>query len=487
MDTGKEKTPQEELEELLRQAGGQAGGLPGRKSQGPVVRPAAMAAGALAGARQGMARIDGKWWLIGGLALVLLIGTIFFLSALSGPKDSGMVLSTNEPGIKLTLGNRIYGSVDSGFELALRPGDYALTATKEGFLTFEAKATVSRGKFTDVSIVLLPIPELKNLGSGWNSPRLSADGTEVSFIDSSDSRFKTRLLADETLAPIFRGSFSEIKEIVWAPTGQMAIVQFSNVPSFANSLDNRNAPGRYIPLGERPEQAPPLSRGGSTWLFDDAGKTSEGWQPIRLNENIRQVAFAPDGSGIIYIYEAADGEYSLVSAQPDGLEWERVIGEMPRLTNPKLTWGPDSRYLFIVDGDKVYTADLLAESVEQVFTDWIVDSDIRFSPSGNQLAYWALENEKTVLKVYDLLDRQSRTVPDINLAGAKRLVWIGLGHVLVVGEDQAFRKIDIESGSQSLIPFSGTTLTGTIDGLDYSILGHVLMIVASGNIYYMRI
>jgi|GEM_PF-2555073 len=485
MESEKPKTPQEELEELLRQAGGQAGPDRPTEVKTPktgMVRPVArMAEGVLSAAKG----VDRKWWLIGGLGLVMLIATVFFLVGTFGSGDSGIEIISSQSDVSVTVRNRLYQNVDNGFKLDLRPGNYSLKATRDGYLDINVAVEVSDKKYSQIVLNWLAIPELSEVIAGVDEVRLSSDGTEITYFDKDDFKFKTRVLENEVVAELFRGNFPDVVDIVWSNTQQAAIVKISGEPRFTNMLDNRGVEGRYLTLGERPKQAPSLSNGQSTWLFDDANKTAAGWQPVLLNENIRQVAFSEDGSEIVYIYEAADGEYSLVTSLPDGLEWERVVKDLPRFNNPELIWSPDQRTVVVIDGSKVYLIDLFNQSVEQTLNDWVIGSDIKFDPSGNRLAYFAQDGDRVALKKYEVIDRITSDV-DISLpSGGVRMVWMNLSELIVVGEDQSFRKIDVDGGQETFIPFTGTMLDSVVEELEYSQFGHTLMIRSGQKIYYM--
>lgn len=484
MDSEKPKTPQEELEELLRQAGGQTAFS--NKPQSTVGTPRVGGTPMVdIASRVKWPTIDRKWILVGSLALVLLFGTIFFLAGLVQQGRSGVLVQTDQPDIMISIGDKEFEGIEDGDKIALAPGEYRLRAQKTGYLDYATELTVDRDRYTSVVLNWLTIPELKPITGVVRDLRLNSDGKEISYFDSDNRVFQTRVLEEERLADLFRGKFDRPVNIVWSPTNQAAMVQLRGVATLPNMEDNRKARGRYLPLGESPEQAPTLSNGIYTWFFNDALKTSAGWQPVLLTENVRQVAFSADGSEIIYIYEGADGEYSLVRSQPEGLEWERVITDMPRFGNPQLSWGPDNRYLFIEDQGKIYVADLFARTVEQVLADWVVGSDIAVSPMGGELAYIGMENGVSELKLYDLLERSIKSVMRLD-DGVRRLLWSGFGEVLVALPDQAFGKIDISTGVMSLVPFSGAQIGGDILDLHYSSLGRTLVIESEEGAYFMK-
>ncbi len=474
MEQPKQKSPQEELDELLRQAGvsrpTRTGGL---KLKIPTLNPVKM-------------RIKKEHAIMGGLGLILLITTLVFLIQVARPGGSTLTIESNQADYTLQIDKRKYSNVDEVFSVKVRPGEHKLVASKEGFLDHAEEFKIEGDKPATLAITLLPIPEAKVLLTKKIGPmRFNRDGKEVSYFNPETGTFDTTVTATGETTELFRGSFSNVKSVAWSMVGPAAIVQFEGMPQFENSLDHRSVKGRYVVLGERPEQAPTLSNGTSTWLFDDAFKTSAGWQPVLLSQNIRQFAFASDGSQVVYIYEGADGEYSLVQALPDGLEWERVIRNMPRLSNPVMTWSSDPRYLMIRDDDKVYVVDMNSKSIEEILQDREKSLDFAVSTTGDKIAYVTGGDSKK-LKTYDLLERTTVDVEGFNPDGAKAMAWLDLNSVLIAMQDGTFRKVEIVGGKQSFIPFVGASV-GNIQSIRYSPDGRLLLIVSDGGLYTMAI
>lgn len=471
--SGEEKTPQEELEELLRQS---------------QTTTKSAFSGIEVPESNGGRRFNWLGWAIGGLAILLLAGTIYFVVRGISFSQGTIVLDLNEDEVALTIDRRDYGEVDSGDQISLRAGEHRIHLSKTGFLELEEDFKVARGEEKVLVFDLLPVPVLETVVDHRVSyVRLSASGTEVSYFDPQDNKFKSFDLEAEDTVDLFSGRFTNVVDVVWSPVNYAAVVKLTGLPRLSNLLDNRNERGAYVPLGERPVQGPTKSEGKSTWLFDDNIKTAAGWQPILLNENIRQVAFNTDGGSIIYMYEPADGEYSLIKAWPDGLEWERVIVEMPQLDDPVLQWGRDDRYLFIEDGDRLLVADLIVKEVEDVLNDWLSGSQYAVSPDGSRIAYLADDGGAIRLKIYEMLTEERQVVKDLEVKQDTAFTWTSASSLLIAVPNQELEEINIDRDSRLTIPFVGTEEELSVVRMEYSSAGKMLMIEALEGVFALRI
>lgn len=467
-----DSTSQDELEQLLQQ------------SRGVVPRTA--------GVRlpTGGGRPNFLLWGIVFLTVVLLISTGYFVFRSLGFSRGTVVFELNEEGVLLAVDNRSYGTINSGDKVQLKTGQHTVNLSKEGFLEIEQELNLPRGEEVTLQAELLPIPVLKLItDKKVEYPRLNADGSEISYFNPDGGLFQSVNLTTGQVTNLFRGSFSAVQEVVWSPTNQAAIVKLAGSPKLTNTLDNRSARGAYVVLGERPMQGPANFQGVSTWLFDDAQRTAGGWQPIRLSDSIRETAFSADGSSILYIYEPANGEYSLVRALPDGQEWERVVDEMSRLTNPLFTWGQDDRYVLIENQGKLSVGDLIAGNIPSQLGDWMPGSHFAISPGGDQLVYLAQTGTSTQVKMFDLLSSESKVIFNgiLDVKQDSTFVWTGVTSMMFSGTDQKLVSVDIDKESKLSIPFVGATGALHIRALQYSPLGRVLMVVADEGIFTMNV
>ncbi|MDD5606041.1 MAG: PEGA domain-containing protein [Patescibacteria group bacterium] len=428
------------------------------------------------------------------LAVVLLAATIGFLVWGVGANKGTAIFYLNEDGVTVAVDGRDFGAVDSGFEASLSVGTHSVTVAKDGFLEMQEGFELVRGETKEIYLELLPIPFIETvLGStDIKYARLSLDGSEASFFDSSDNRFKSVDMDTGKVVELFEGrSFSQkIVGVSWSVTGRAALVRLTGVGQLQNMIDNRKVLGAYIPLGEQPEQGTANYNGINTWLFDDTLKNVSGWRPVLLNESVRETAFGANGGSIVYLYDPVGDEYSLVKADPDGAEWERVVLELPQFETPILWWSPDDRYLLIEDGATTYLVDVLAGVVESVLADRVEDSGLAFSPDGDRVAYVVEDdNGARRLNVFDMVQNEaadSDALADIEMQDAN-FVWTSGDTVLVTLANKTFREIDINDGSEKLIPFVGQDTDFEVIGLEYSRLGRMLLLETDKGLFKMQV
>ena len=241
-------------------------------------------------------------------------------------------------------------------------------------------------------------------------------------------------------------------------------------------------------LGERPTQGAVKYMGTSTWLFDDGLKTASGWQPIVLNDSIRQVAYSDDGAEIVYIYDTADGEYSLVRALPGGEEWERVIVDLPQLDRVKLLWGADGRYLLIEHSDKLLLADLVAKSISEIAQDRVSGGRYAMSQDGANVAYVADVGGQSRLKVFELATGAVKVIDKAEtVSNGGVFAWLSENNILLVAPNQTFVRINVTNNDRTIIPFVGQETNLQISAMEYSPAGQVLMLTTTTGIFVMKI
>lgn len=478
MQSGGEKSPEDELNALLRQAGARP-----IRTSGINLPPTAPKV------RRPITMPKANWLAIAisGLALLLVFGTGYFL--LMGIKfNTGqLTFELNESPVALKIDERSAGEVNNGSIITLRAGEHTLTFSKEGFLESERVVKILRSSKDLLSVQILPIPTIEKLVDGdVRYARLNQNGEEASYYDVASATFRTVKTAEKNPDSLFRGSFSNIAGVAWSSVTQAAIVKLTGQSSLPNMLDNRGVKGRYVVLGERPSQGKAKSDGTSTWLFDDNLKSSVGWQPVLLNESVRQVAFSYDGSEILYIYDTADGEYSLVRSLPGGEEWERVIVDFPKLGDPKLNWGADDRYAVLESNGDLYAIDLVGKTIDQILKDRINGSGYSLSPDGSTVAYLADEGGVVRLKTYSLVNNETVVLDKAAVEKGTIMVWLNVNDLLLLEPNQMFVRLNVESQDKLNIPFKGDEIDFQIRRMEYSVLGQLLMLDTSQGLYVIR-
>lgn len=424
-----------------------------------------------------------KLWLgigIGFLVLVLLTATFFLLRFWLGQKGT-LEVSFEPTEVNLTVDSRIKRSGVTQLTLNLSPGDHFLEASKEGYLVREETFVIKKGEATRLDLALKPIPTLSKLPIEKASyPSLLYPGEALLYFDSSSGIFYEFSFKEGKNFPLFEGKkFSGVKEVVWSPVDESALVKLEGNPKLANRLDNSDVRGRYVPLGENPTQGPRLYLDETTWLFDSSRQTASGWQPVKLSDNIRNIAWSADGSEIIYFYTAADGEHSLIRSWEDGSEWSRVMTDLNQFGNLELSWGSFGRYLLARDDSKLYLADLTA----RIFNEAIPDADLRllpqWSPDGEHLAY--LKKEDKNIGIWSAADNKEVKVKKLDFS-VQSLVWRD-SSTLIVADTSG--NLWLVGEKIKPLSFVATEEITEIRGLYYSVSQPALIIESSSHFYFL--
>ena len=219
--SGGEKTPEQQLAELLQQ------------NQHKPALTRGMGVNLNFPSRVPRKQTKINWLAIGIslLALVLVFGTGYFL--LTGLKSNTgeLTLELNESAVRLKISDKLVGTIDTNYMVTLRAGEHKLVLAKDGFLELERTVTIVRGDKMLMSFQMLPIPTINKLVDGNIAyARLNHSGAEVSYLDMNDRVFKSASTGENKIATLFRGSFDNVSSVVWSPVSQAAIVKLAGQP-----------------------------------------------------------------------------------------------------------------------------------------------------------------------------------------------------------------------------------------------------------------
>jgi hypothetical protein len=378
-------------------------------------------------------------WIVGGIFVALLIlATIYFLSSRISVNTGTLNLSFDPMGVDVIIDGKFKKQSVSSLIVKLKTGVHIVEATKDGYLDFEREIDIASKEKIDLNIVLQTIPNLEVLvEESTKFVDLIKSDKAIAYLDDSDNFEVIDLVESSPLpAAVFQDTFDNVQSVIWSPGDPTAIIKLRNTFKLTNMYDNRSVLGRFIPFGESPKQGLPFNNGVATWLFSDILRTAKGWQPVLLNESIRGVDFAPDGSRIIYFYETADGERSLVIAHPNGDEWERVISKV-NMDNPNLRWLNDDRYVLMFDdGD---APDKLFNTVDQEFKEIMPDrakhTTVEDSPDGARLLYVADEGGDKKLAVWNIASGVREFIFE---ESTKAFTWQDDDTAVIVKNDNSF-------------------------------------------------
>lgn len=430
-------------------------------------------------------RTGQRWpWIIAGAFIIVLIGATiyFFLSRMSF--NQGTIRLTFEPtDVDVVIDGKFNKRSVESLVVKLKAGDHLLQVTKEGYLDFERDFGLKAGEDADMHVTLEPIPNAELLAEGPTAfIGLARSGKTVVYLNSE----KNFVAVDNSIPPqrdkisLFSGAFDGIRDVTWSPGEPTAVVKIQGFPKLENMYDNRGVRGRFVPLGERPVQGLARNAGVSTWLFSDARHTAQGWQPVLLNESIRSVAFAPDGSRIIYFYETADGEKSLVAAHPDGGEWERLLTDVEAI-DPTLYWLNEDRYVLLLDDrgrvDRLF--DTITKSLSEIMSDRASGTAISGSPDGTRILYLANVDNAQKLAVWNIASGSQERVFDKSVVA---FVWQTDNRVIVSqAADNTLWYWDLD-GEERPVQFVSSFGALSPSKLLYSLLSKNLFVIEADRI-----
>ncbi len=426
-------------------------------------------------------------WIVGGFFVIMLLAmTIYFVLTRINFNKALIEFSFDPTEVNIVIdGTFNKQSIDS-LSIKLKSGDHDVRVFKEGYLDFEREFYLAPGEESDMYIELKTIPEAEVVLDGSASfVWLATNGKTPVYLRKDGSFGAARLDLGLEDIELFKGSFANIQEVVWSPGEPRAIVKIVGYPHLSNTLDNRDVVGRYIPLGESPAQGAAFRNGISTWLFDEARQTSNGWQPVLLNESIRGVTFSPDGGQIMYFYETAEGEKSLVIANSDGVEWERIVTHID-LGNPKLKWLSDEQYVLIFDDndkkDKIF--DNVSGNFMEVVPDRIKNTAILGSPDGTKLLYIADIEGGSKLGVWDIVGGNRSHVFDEDI---KAYVWKTDDEIILAKTDNSLWYWSFNNNKLAPVQFISSLGDMVPKELAYSVLDRILYVVEDGRILSLQV
>jgi len=378
-------------------------------------------------------------WVGISLAVILLIGTTAYFVLSQIGFNRGKIQLTFEPdGVDLVIDQKLQKKSVNALIINLKVGDHIVQVTKDGYLDWEREFYLGARETAEMHIVLEPVPNMELvIESSPSFPTLINRDALLSFFDKTMGEFRAVELANKNVLSIFGLHLPNLQTVSWSPSGVAVIIKLPNVWKLSNMLDNRKVPGQYIPLGGSPEQGPTFNNGIATWLVDSERRTNAGLQPVLLNENVRSVVFSADGSQIVYFYEAADGEKSLIRAEDiDGSSWVRLTSEVEAV-NPILQWVNDDRHILLIDDinkpDKLF--DSLNKEFTEVMSDRIPNTLVLSSPDGNQIAYIVNSTDGSRLAIWNILDQKIEKIFEQQITS---FVWQDDDTLIVTTSDNNF-------------------------------------------------
>jgi len=261
-------------------------------------------------------------------------------------------------------------SADGKDILGLGNGDktfYRITAT-----TTTDQNTTSQGTNDQTTQT-----QTQNSSSSSTSSTESPTSTSQTQPNTATTDQSTSGTTNATKTAISPDTFVGIKDVIWHKSKELAIIKVDN-----------SASGIGSSVFGKAKITPNIT---STWLYDFKRYDLLNQTAILWSEYIGDIAFSPDGEKVAYYYAAPTGEKSLVIADKNNQNQERVLDLRDKaIDNPKIAWSGDGAYISLVPQSSDYTKNYLylynvsSKKLEQI-TQTGDKKGATFSPDGKNI------------------------------------------------------------------------------------------------------
>ena len=249
-------------------------------------------------------------------SLFLLGGGIALYSYFT---DAGILILEPDKSFGVTL-NGVAAPLtqqSDGVYIRTSPGLYRLTLSKPGFEPFLADLRVSRGQTIKIRPIFAVLPKTTDLANTTvDYVRPSLDGKYIYYLGNNRQTVYRVEVGTQTQIPITSDLLKDVRDIQW-----------SDQPDLALIVQGDGTYLQEIPRYDFVHQDK-VKIGGSEI-------SSPVWDPSDSN----RLAFA---------YHPGTGEHSLVFSDKRLTTLDRKI-DISAITDPRLTWSPNSDYILLVD------------------------------------------------------------------------------------------------------------------------------------------
>lgn len=353
-------------------------------------------------------------------------------------------------------------------------GEHEVKVEADGYIGYNQTLTFSRGFNKTINITLQEVPKPIEISA---SASLLAKGSDFSdgYYLSNGAIYKTKIGLDENgdisvleNRAITEARLSDIKEIIWSPTKELALFRKSDSITLFDFMK-----------------------------YDFVNQTETPW----ASGDVGSIAWAPDKSKIAYYYFPSTGEKSLIFANTTNTEIERVLNFVELgIDHPLLRWSPNSEWLLIIprnadkDKNKIYLFNAYSRRIKEL-TDVGGQTDASFSPDSNKILYstYSKEDGSSISNKLFIMDLSGNNKKDLNLrADLSKTAWSkDAKNIVVAGansdnNEQSIFKFDTEKKERS--GFSINNLGKiNIDALAFSDDGKLLFYEAGNQIFALKV
>ena len=348
------------------------------------------------------------------------------------------------------IDGKVYRTQNGTVKTVLEPGTHEVVVESADSIGTSQEIDLNRGSNQDVNVVLAEMPKPVKIASDAKMTSRGNDFNSLYYLgDNGHTLFRVKLGLDDKTGEIKTLEHRAItdtklannKEIVWSPSGQLALFRKNN--NDVNIVDFAK--------------------------YDFVNQTEVLW-----GRNIGSVAWAPDNSEIAYYYNSGTGEESLILSDLPNTDITRVADfGAYNISNPLLRWSPDSEWLLVIPrnsdykSNKIFLFNAYSRSIKE-FTSEGDQLDAIFSPDSNKVLFstYSKDPSSSIPGTLSVMDKDGNNLRNLGLrADLSKVVWAkDSKHIIVSTFDPELKHDEI---------FRFNTETGEKDGFVLRNLGDI--------------
>lgn len=265
----------------------------------------------------------------------------------------------------------------------LNPGEYPLNVQLTNFIPLNETVLLGINEKKNLTINLKPLPQPTKL-SDHNAQFMVLDHERQSL-----------LFIDPTKKTAYRLQISDFKNL-----------KIDNItPTRIEAVKNFNwSPSRLLAFWEQKDRV---------MIYDFKRYDLVTQTTLTLPKGIQSPDWRPDGQKIAYYFESSTGERTLIRANLDNSNPERIFNfTNTEIRNPLISWSPDGQKILVLT-KKIHVLDVFSKQLTELKTKnavaeamWLPNStQLIFRDTAGKLSLINLEGEITELTISTPLNR----------------------------------------------------------------------------------